>query len=767
MLIVKQKFNWRKLSVGVLLLFVCLLLPISAQAATNKKTGHTGSASDPVVTGSKSLKRYLYSKYWTGNKVTSRKNLLNDYPATVGGNVKTYYVRVGTSKSTPISQEDQLEDSNLYVFWCSALDRAPGSDGASESYESNPGSIYSAGGKGTFYNTFGYGIQPKFLTNDKEQRNETLYHSKKLSLWIANSGFNGPYNKYNEAKTASQMLSLAKKGHDVGSFWFATSSGDRAKHGACTVYYAKYSTLYKKLSSNQKVFSLHAPDSKHKYHYYTLYLNGMPSIRKNNKWGRTLKTQNEINLSFQKTFYSDKKYVAQNINHKVEFEVATGLSIKVRIWDSYKGKVATVYKKGDQKTKYKGEVNLTSDYGISWDSKKVDHTSNIQDALLAALAEYGCVTDASDNKDPYKVMKYKTVKNYKGDYNQASLFFLIGDYNAPKGQQDQYDAIVPIGIRVYAGDADAYGGKNPASVAEKSSVLLDDKDYQNAASKKGYGWLSFDPRQASTDREGNVFTTSQKQTILQTSLDDNYVMWRSTNAELLSIVGNTYDDTKDLSSVFTKSMPGNRDTSDSDELKVSAETDGKVATVKGSALKVFTAIKADKSDAIVLEDENKQDFEKTTTDFMTGTFIGKKSASDAKLKKIGKNIGKAKAAPNYNTMCWEEDGIKDKFLSTSKSHANKAAKNGTVVYIDIICDRVNHYEKQSSFYALDILNNSDLSDSESDNPWSTAPDFTTTLQSQKRWEIKDSDEIGYGTRMVLTQQYSHQIQNLLQVKRRA
>ena len=70
---------------------------------------------------------------------------------------------------------------------------------------------------------------------------------------------------------------------DVDSFWFATASDDDADDGACVVYYAKYSALYKILENNWDKFKPKS-DKYSDYRYYSLFLNGLPSIRKSNAW---------------------------------------------------------------------------------------------------------------------------------------------------------------------------------------------------------------------------------------------------------------------------------------------------------------------------------------------------------------------------------------------------------------------------------------------------------------------------------------------------
>ena len=157
----------KKFRVSVLLLLFLFVLGVpsfDARAGTSKETGHTGSPEDPVVTGSKSLYEYLYDTYWTSgrDKVAARKALYKDYPAKVDGKVQTYYVRVGTTKSSPLSIEDQTEDE-MYIFWVSQLDRAPGKSKAKKSYDSNAGKLVNKSGSDTYYNTFGFGIQNEVL----------------------------------------------------------------------------------------------------------------------------------------------------------------------------------------------------------------------------------------------------------------------------------------------------------------------------------------------------------------------------------------------------------------------------------------------------------------------------------------------------------------------------------------------------------------------------------------------------------------------------
>ena len=296
-----------------------------------------GSSTNLVMTGNCSLQEYFYRTYYDGKSaVVARKTLLATYPAEKNGQVMTYYARVGNSGRKGLTIDEQ-KGTDLYVFWCSALDRSASSKGTNRDYQIPYGGAYTKNGNGPFYNTFGYGIQPRELDKyNYKDRNEKLFYNEKLILWIAGSD---KYKRYYqcEGPKAEHMSS-------VGSFWFATEGGARASAGACTVYYARYSTLYNLIKNNPGVFQLKAPNYIHPNPYYELFTNGLPSIRKASMWGPILTTQNEVNAGFcsKSAFGRDMDYLKQNMNHEIAFEVAQGLDIVARVGDNYRGKTASV-----------------------------------------------------------------------------------------------------------------------------------------------------------------------------------------------------------------------------------------------------------------------------------------------------------------------------------------------------------------------------------------------------------------------------------------
>lgn len=664
----------------------------------------------------KACKSAADAKYKSASKnYKARQALLDafpmrDLPKEVGSEKSTpcYYAYVGLKKSEhpdlQVGDDVDLDKKHLYVFWVSSVKRSGvyKKDSVTGTEPEDWGNTKSAyGGDRTHYTTFAYGILPyssglglKLNKNDKDPKwYTTTYHqfqqsNTKANVYIAGSQESSPRN----SRSIGLLLrddtdpgeNAVVKDDECNHFWYVTPIGCNSEHDqvgsgnynnyAACVYYIRYWVFQKmrERDVNGEFDSTFAATPSGELKYRVYYVSGRPSIwkydskSKTGSWSTDLySSKAAIDNVFSKTLRQTTAddYNDQNIGNAIVIPEPRGAKLRIRIWDEYNQEVAKVYKNDATSSEAENAViNMTSNHQIYWDYKQTrkdegneGKTSNIyalQMSLLYLLKEYGYVADGTGNTDPTAHIEYypATKTQQVSKFKTKSVFFRTTDYNVVEGVADQYDVLVPTGIRVYAGteakSAKYFNGQDSYNTCPEARTFLNTIQVQSKQNDTGHrGWLNFDPRQTMKNREGEL---CRKGTVL----------------------------------------PWKRDT----------RTDKKNNDKQAYCVTTWL------SDKII------------SSSFADGV-------NDPDLKSIGKAIGTTTGEIDFKRVDWVNS--RSGATTLCPQTWREADEEDPIVYIDVICERVEHYEDGPTWYGIDVPPTSAAS-MDSNDAWGFA-DYDVTV----------------------------------------